>query len=148
MMSAQSSLVVRNGAQAGVAELAGAELAAAVLVVAFRAAAAGRAAAAHQGAGDGVHAGGSRSHLHCHPRSGAAYFRTNRLRSRAFIVGLSPYPPPLGECPGVVSSMAAHLSHAMERPADFFGADCAFSSGRGVGLLVDAATTRARSTPS
>jgi 2-succinyl-5-enolpyruvyl-6-hydroxy-3-cyclohexene-1-carboxylate synthase len=46
-----------------------------------------------------------------------------------------------------VSAMAAHLSHAMERPAHFFAADCAFSSGRGVGLLVDAATARARSTP-
>ena len=111
----------------------------------FRVAAAGRAVAARQGAGDGVYQGGSRSHLDCNPRGGAAHVRTNRLCSRAFILGLSPYPPSLGEFPSSVFAMAAHLSHTMERPTDFFAANCGFLSRRGVGVLVDAATARARS---
>src|SRR5262249_8161480 len=97
--------------------------------------------------GDGVHAGGSRSNLDCHPRSRAAHFRANRMRSRAFSVGLCPYPPSLGECLSPLSAMASHLSHAMECPADFLAANCAFLGRRGVGVLVDATTARACSTP-
>jgi hypothetical protein len=69
------------------------ELVGVALVVASRVAAAHRAAVARQGAGDGVHEGGSRSHLDCHPRSGAAHVRADRLCSRSLIVGLCPYPP-------------------------------------------------------
>src|SRR5262245_30128496 len=119
-----------------------------VLVVAFRAAAAHRGAAARQGAGDGVHQGGLRGHLDCHPRGGATHLWPNCMRPRAFIVGLHPYPRSLGECARTVSSMATHLFHAMERPADLFAANCAFLSCRGVVAFVDAATANARSAPS
>src|SRR4029450_11316591 len=136
-------MVARPGDQAGVVELA-----VVALVVASRVAVVHRAVAARRGVGDGVQQGGLRSDLGCHPRSGATYLRPNCLRPRAFIAGIYPYTCSLGERPRAVSPVAPHLFHAMERPADFFAANCAFLSCRGVGLLVDAATASARSASS
>ncbi len=118
--------------------------AAAALVAAFPAAAVRPAAAAHRGAGDAFHQGGSRGGLGRDPRGGEANLRPTRLRAGAFVVELCAYSDFVGERAGADRAVAADLFHAMERAADFPAAACRFHRRR-LGLLLDAAAARARS---
>src|SRR6516225_12216483 len=107
-------LACRPGAE----DLAGAL--AADLVAAFPAAAVGPAAVAPRGAGNGFHAGRPRGRRSRDPRGGETHQRPDRLRTRAFVVGLRACADSVGERARAVHPVAAHSFHAMERAADFF----------------------------